>query len=189
MKIPIKGSGWLARRPSQSSTCPGSPLFVRVTLWGGWRSFVLNSAPLLGQEEERLALETALMYGAKKALKTEGILKSRSDVHMNFEVENAVLGRDLKVVITFRNNGSTRYTVAAYLSGNISFYTGVSKAEFKSETFDVTLEPLSCKLTRVVLPPGCGKNTAHITRLLMHPAHTHTNLCLGPTSPDNILCW
>ena len=129
------------------------------------------------------------MYGAKKALKTEGILKSRSDVHMNFEVENAVLGRDLKVVITFRNNGSTRYTVAAYLSGNISFYTGVSKAEFKSETFDVTLEPLSCKLTGVVLPPGCGKNTAHITRLLMHPAHTHTNLCLGPTSPDNILCW
>ncbi|KAB0358689.1 hypothetical protein FD754_002845, partial [Muntiacus muntjak] len=107
-----------------------------------------------GQEEERLALETALMYGAKKALKTEGVLKSRSDVHMNFDVENAVLGRDLKVVITFRNNGSTRYTVAAYLSGNISFYTGVSKAEFKSETFDVTLEPLSFKREEVLIGAG-----------------------------------
>ncbi|KAB0355001.1 hypothetical protein FD755_022460 [Muntiacus reevesi] len=107
-----------------------------------------------GQEEERLALETALMYGAKKALKTEGVLKSRSDVHMNFDVENAVLGGDLKVVITFRNNGSTRYTVAAYLSGNISFYTGVSKAEFKSETFDVTLEPLSFKREEVLIGAG-----------------------------------
>ena len=113
------------------------------------------------------------MYGAKKALNTEGVLKSRSDVRMNFEVENAVLGRDLKVIITFRNNGSTRYTVAAYLSGNISFYTGVSKAEFKNETFEVTLEPLSCKLTGGLLPPGCGKNTAHTTRLLIHPL-THT---------------
>ncbi|KAI4530777.1 hypothetical protein MG293_018635 [Ovis ammon polii] len=107
-----------------------------------------------GQEEERLALETALMYGAKKARNTEGVLKSRSDVHMNFEVENAVLGRDLKVIITFRNNGSTRYTVAAYLSGNISFYTGVSKAEFKNETFNVTLEPLSFKREEVLIGAG-----------------------------------
>ena len=142
---------------------------------GGWRAFVLISAPLLGQEEERLALETAMMYGAKKALNTEGVLKSKSDVRMNFEVENAVLGRDLKVIITFRNNGSARYTVTAYLSGNISFYTGVSKAEFKNETFEVTLEPLSCKLTGGLLPPGCGKNTARITRLLIHPlTHTQT---------------
>lgn len=103
------------------------------------------SASLPGQEEERLALETALMYGAKKPINTDGILKPRSDVVMNFEVENAVLGRDFKLTITFQNNSPNRYTLSAYLSGNIVFYTGVSKTEFKKETFEVTLEPLSCK--------------------------------------------
>ncbi|KAJ8790593.1 hypothetical protein J1605_004566 [Eschrichtius robustus] len=107
-----------------------------------------------GQEEERLALETALMYGAKKPLSTEGVVKSRSDVHMNFEVENAVLGRDFKVTVTFRNNGPTHYTITAYLSGNITFYTGVAKAEFKKETFDVTLEPLSFKKEEVLIQAG-----------------------------------
>ncbi|XP_077876627.1 coagulation factor XIII A chain isoform X2 [Ictidomys tridecemlineatus] len=104
-----------------------------------------------GQEEERLALETALMYGAKKALNTEGVVKSRSDVDMDFEVENAVLGKDFKITITFRNSSSNRYSISAYLSGNITFYTGVSKTEFKKETFDVVLEPLSFKKEEVLV--------------------------------------
>uniref|UniRef100_A0A8C0MWT1 Coagulation factor XIII A chain n=1 Tax=Canis lupus familiaris TaxID=9615 RepID=A0A8C0MWT1_CANLF len=107
-----------------------------------------------GQEEERLALETALMYGAKKPLNIEGILKPRSDVDMNFDVENAVLGRDFKLTITFQNNSPRRYTLLAYLSGNIVFYTGVSKTEFKKETFEVTLEPLSFKREEVLIRAG-----------------------------------
>lgn len=110
---------------------------------------VIISGSLLGQEEERLALETALMYGAKKGMKTEDVVRSRSDVDMDFQVETVVLGKDFKVTITFQNNGPQRYSIASYLSGNITFYTGVSKAEFKNETFDVVLEPFSCKLTRV----------------------------------------
>lgn len=94
------------------------------------------------------------MYGAKKPLNIEGILKPRSDVDMNFDVENAVLGRDFKLTITFQNNSPRRYTLLAYLSGNIVFYTGVSKTEFKKETFEVTLEPLSCKLTEGGSSPG-----------------------------------
>ncbi|XP_062043307.1 coagulation factor XIII A chain [Lepus europaeus] len=104
-----------------------------------------------GQEEERLALETALMYGAKKALSTEGVLKPRSDVDMNFEVENAVLGKDFKLTITFQNNSPNRYTISAYVSGNVTFYTGVSKVEFKNESFRVTLEPLSYKKEEVLI--------------------------------------
>uniref|UniRef100_A0A8C5NU92 Coagulation factor XIII A chain n=1 Tax=Jaculus jaculus TaxID=51337 RepID=A0A8C5NU92_JACJA len=107
-----------------------------------------------GQEEERLALETALMYGAKKALNTEGIVKSRSDVDMNFEVENAVLGKDFTVTITFQNSSTNHYTILAYLSGNITFYTGVSKEEFKREAFNVTLEPLSFKKKEVLVRAG-----------------------------------
>ncbi|KAM8789959.1 coagulation factor XIII A chain isoform 2-T2 [Rhynchonycteris naso] len=104
-----------------------------------------------GQKEERLALETALMYGVKKPLNTEGVMKPRSDVDMNFEVENAVLGKDLKLTITFQNNSSNSYTISAYLSGNITFYTGVSKEEFKKETFDLTLEPLAFKKEEVLV--------------------------------------
>lgn len=92
------------------------------------------------------------MYGVKKPLNTEGIVKSRSDVDMDFEVENAVLGKDFRLTITFQNNSPSAYTISAYLSGNIIFYTGVSKEEFKKETFDVTLEPLSCKL----ISRGCS---------------------------------
>ncbi|XP_055964472.1 coagulation factor XIII A chain [Sorex fumeus] len=107
-----------------------------------------------GQEEERLALETALMYGAKKELSTEGVVKPRSDVDMDFEVENAVLGQDFKVIITFQNHSANRYTLSAYLSGNITFYTGVTKAEFKKESFEVALEPLSSKRQEVVVRAG-----------------------------------
>lgn len=87
------------------------------------------------------------MYGVKKPLNTEGVAKPRSDVTMDFEVANAVLGRDFKVTITFQNNSPNRHTIAAYLSGNVTFYTGVSKEEFKKETFTVALEPLSSKPT------------------------------------------
>lgn len=107
-----------------------------------------------GQEEERLALETALMYGAKKELSTEGVTKPSSDVDMDFEVEHAVLGQDFTVTITFQNNSSRRYTLSAYLSGNITFYTGVSKTEFKKETFEVELEPLSSKREEVLVRAG-----------------------------------
>nr|BAB23545.1 unnamed protein product [Mus musculus] len=107
-----------------------------------------------GQEEERLALETALMYGAKKTLNTEGVVKSRSDVTMNFDVENAVLGKDFKVTITFQNNSSNLYTILAYLSGNITFYTGVSKKEFKKESFEETLDPFSSKKKEVLVRAG-----------------------------------
>lgn len=107
-----------------------------------------------GQTEERLALETALMYGLKKPLNTEGVIKPKSDVVMDFEVENVVLGKDFKVNITFRNNSPNSHAISAYLSGNITFYTGVSKEEFKKETFDVTLEPFSIKKEEVLVRAG-----------------------------------
>lgn len=104
-----------------------------------------------GQKEERLALETALMYGVKKPLNTDGVAKSRSEVDMDFEVENAVLGTDFTLTITFQNNSPNSYTISAYLTGTITFYTGVSKEEFKNETFDMTLEPLSLKKKEVLV--------------------------------------
>lgn len=133
---------------------------------------VITSASFLGQKEERLALETALMYGVKKPLNTEGIVKQRPNVDMDFEVENAVLGKDFKVTITFQNNSPKAYTISAYLTGNITFYTGVSKEEFKNETFEVALDPLSCKLTRRLFSPG---------------PETCFSVLLRPDTPNNFL--
>lgn len=114
------------------------------------------------------------MYGAKKPLNTEDVTKLKSDVDMDFEVENAVLGKDFKLTITFRNQSPTRYTISAYLSGNITFYTGVSHVEFKNETFKVTLEPLSGKLMRgTVLPGTCSL----LPCLAWYPHPPHTTFC------------
>ncbi|XP_044863710.1 coagulation factor XIII A chain isoform X2 [Mauremys mutica] len=107
-----------------------------------------------GTEEERLALETALMYGIKKQATQDTMEQAGTDVDMDFQVENATLGSDFKVTVTFRNNSHNRYTATAYLSGNIVFYTGVTKNEFKSHTFDVTLEPLASKISEVLIKSG-----------------------------------
>lgn len=83
------------------------------------------------------------MYGVKKGM-TQDVLPS-AEVEMDFQVEDSTVGSNFKVNVTFKNNTKNHYTVKAYLSGNIVFYTGVSKTEFKNHSFDVTLEPAKCK--------------------------------------------
>ncbi|KAM9308289.1 coagulation factor XIII A chain [Gastrophryne carolinensis] len=102
-----------------------------------------------GTEEERLALEAALMYGVKKEIRDELQLHSTLDTTMDFQEDNAVFGSDFKVILTFKNQSSNLYTVSAYLIGHIVFYTGVLKSEFKNRTFQVTLDPLSTKTVEV----------------------------------------
>lgn len=96
-----------------------------------------------GTEEERLALETALLYGIKKSVTAD--VTPSVEVDMDFVVEDSTLGSDFNVNITFQNHTENRYTATSYLSGNIVFYTGVPKTEFKNHSFDVTLDPLQSK--------------------------------------------
>ncbi|XP_054841165.1 coagulation factor XIII A chain [Eublepharis macularius] len=112
-----------------------------------------------GTEEERLALDTALMYGVKK-LVTSDVMPS-AEVDMDFQVEDSIIGSDFKVHVTFKNNTQNQYTVDAYLSGNIVFYTGVSKTEFKNHSFDVTLEPAKSQTAEVLI-----KASEYMSRLL-----------------------
>lgn len=107
--------------------------------------FLKNLFPICfaGTDEERLALETALMYGVKKS-HTQDVV-STAEVDMDFSVEDSTIGSDITVNITFRNNTPNLYTATSYLSGNIVFYTGVPKAEFKNHSFDVKLEPMKGK--------------------------------------------
>ncbi|ETE68118.1 Coagulation factor XIII A chain [Ophiophagus hannah] len=102
-----------------------------------------------GTEEERLALETALMYGVKKSVAED--ITSNTEVDMNVVIKDSVLGSDFNVTITFQNKTSRPYTVTAYISGNVVFYTGVPKTEFKNDSFDVTLEPMKAETLEVLI--------------------------------------
>lgn len=103
-----------------------------------------------GTEEERLALDTALMYGVKKETLQE-IPVPGPHVEMDFHVENVVLGSDLKAIITFINRSPNQCSVTAHLNGNIVFYTGVPKSEFKNKTLEVTLDPYNSHKVEVII--------------------------------------
>ncbi|KAG8571659.1 hypothetical protein GDO81_011743 [Engystomops pustulosus] len=107
-----------------------------------------------GTEEERLALDAALMYGVKKDFRDEEQFLSSPDTTMEFQEDSAVFGSDFKVTLTFNNQSSNRYTVSAFLTGHVVFYTGVLKSEFKNKTVQVTLEPLSTKTVDVQIKAG-----------------------------------
>ncbi|XP_073423429.1 coagulation factor XIII A chain [Dendrobates tinctorius] len=107
-----------------------------------------------GTEEERLALEAALMYGVKKEFQDKEQFRSGFDTTMEFQEDNAIFGSDFKVTLTFKNQSSNLYTVSAFLTGHVVFYTGVQKAEFKNKTLQVTLEPLSTKTVDVQIKAG-----------------------------------
>ncbi|KAM6412803.1 coagulation factor XIII A chain isoform 2-T3 [Pluvialis apricaria] len=120
--------------------------------FGGWQ--VVDGTPQEtsdGSEEERLALETAVMYGVKKQTTQDTLYQPQTDVDMEFQAQKAVLGSDFKVTITFRNKSRNYYTATTYLSGNIVFYTGVTKNEFKKHSFSAKLEPYSSSAFDVVI--------------------------------------
>ncbi|NXR12515.1 F13A factor, partial [Semnornis frantzii] len=114
-----------------------------------------------GSEEERLALETAVMYGVKKQTIQDATYQPQKDVEMDFQVQNAVLGSDFQVTITFRNRSHNYYTATTFLSGNIVFYTGVTKTEFKKHSFSAKLEPSSSSAFDVAI-----KSSEYLSDLL-----------------------
>ncbi|NXF88816.1 F13A factor, partial [Eubucco bourcierii] len=114
-----------------------------------------------GSEEERLALETAVMYGVKKQTIQDPTYQPQKDVEMDFQVQNAVLGSDFHVTITFRNRSHNYYTATTFLSGNIVFYTGVTKNEFKKHSFSAKLEPFSSSAFDVAI-----KSSEYLSDLL-----------------------
>lgn len=93
------------------------------------------------------------MYGVKKQTTQPSTYQPQKDVEIDLQVQKAVLGSDFKVTIIFRNKSRNSYTATTYLSGNIVFYTGVTKNEFKKHSFSAKLDPLSCKTCMVVFKP------------------------------------
>lgn len=57
-----------------------------------------------------------------------------------------VIGQDVQLVATFKNQGKVLRNVTAHLDCDIIFYTGVVASHFKDITFDVTVLPYQSEL-------------------------------------------
>uniref|UniRef100_A0A669AZQ6 protein-glutamine gamma-glutamyltransferase n=1 Tax=Oreochromis niloticus TaxID=8128 RepID=A0A669AZQ6_ORENI len=57
-----------------------------------------------------------------------------------------VIGQDVQLVATFKNQGKVLRNVTAHLDCDIVFYTGVVASHFKDITFDVTVLPYQSEL-------------------------------------------
>uniref|UniRef100_W5N165 protein-glutamine gamma-glutamyltransferase n=2 Tax=Lepisosteus oculatus TaxID=7918 RepID=W5N165_LEPOC len=98
-----------------------------------------------GSEEERLATEAAVAYGLKKA----EIEAPVTEVDIAVNVQDVQLGSDFILALEFKNKTPHPRTMVIHVSGNIVYYTGVTHAEFKSLTKQVTVKPGETKTVDV----------------------------------------
>ncbi|XP_043920796.1 coagulation factor XIII A chain [Protopterus annectens] len=102
-----------------------------------------------GSEEEAIALKAALMYGTKKET---SIPQASKDCTLQVVVDSKVpFGSDFNIKMDFGNNSRQTLNIKAYVSGNIVYYTGVTKREFKSSTFEFNLDSGNYKKETVLI--------------------------------------
>ncbi|MBN3308027.1 F13A factor, partial [Amia calva] len=98
-----------------------------------------------GSEEERLAMEAAVKYGMSPL----SVLLPEADVEMDVHVEDVAIGSDFKLTLQFKNKKAKPRSLNIYVSGNIVFYTGVTRSQFKSKTIEVKVGPLQTQTVEV----------------------------------------
>ncbi|KAK6491887.1 coagulation factor XIII A chain-like [Huso huso] len=99
-----------------------------------------------GTEEERLAVDAAVMYNLKRTQITEQPTVVDMDVRVQ---ESVLIGNDFNLTLEFKNRTGQRQTLVIYVNGNIVFYTGVTKTEFMSKSLEFTLGPWETKTENV----------------------------------------
>ncbi|MGH0126350.1 UNVERIFIED_CONTAM: hypothetical protein FKN15_027413 [Acipenser sinensis] len=99
-----------------------------------------------GTEEERLAVDAAVMYNLKRTQITEQPTVVDMDVRVQ---ESVLIGNDFNLTLEFKNRTGQRHTLVIYVNGNIVFYTGVTKTEFMSKSLEFTLGPWETKTENV----------------------------------------
>ncbi|XP_041103827.1 coagulation factor XIII A chain-like [Polyodon spathula] len=111
-----------------------------------------------GTEEERLAVDAAVMYNLKRTQITE----QPTVVNMNVRVQDRVfIGNDFNLTLEFKNSTGQHQTLVIYINGNIVFYTGVTKMEFMSKSLEFTLGPWQTKTEKVFV-----EGTKYINKLV-----------------------
>ncbi|XP_067857890.1 coagulation factor XIII A chain-like isoform X2 [Heptranchias perlo] len=100
-----------------------------------------------GSQEERNAQSSAVQYGIKRE---QAVTEVSMDASVNVHVrENILLGTNFDIVVELKNNSDEERSITVHVSGNVMFYTGVPKVQFKDETIKVSLQPLKVHQTQV----------------------------------------
>ncbi|XP_053716433.1 coagulation factor XIII A chain [Synchiropus splendidus] len=90
-----------------------------------------------GTAEERTVLEKAEEYGCKREKSTP----PPADVELVLPTLEVSVGDDFEMTLSFVNNSDEKRTVAAYVSGSVMYYTGVTSSDFLFRTPSVAIGP------------------------------------------------
>ncbi|XP_053268928.1 coagulation factor XIII A chain [Pleuronectes platessa] len=106
--------------------------------------------------EDQLTMSRAEEYGCAR----DHSDLSEPELSVNISVNQAMLGQDLKLVMDFQNQGEVSRSIKAHLSGSVVFYTGVSSAQIKDQSFTVTV--LAQQTERVQMNIAAQEYMPHI---------------------------
>ncbi|CAB1340727.1 unnamed protein product [Coregonus sp. 'balchen'] len=77
----------------------------------------------------------------------------QANVEMTLEtpVEQVKIGHDFQMAVVFRNLSEDTRIIRGFLVGSTVYYTNIQRAQFKQESFDVTLNPMELSRVQVVV--------------------------------------
>ncbi|CAB1340726.1 unnamed protein product, partial [Coregonus sp. 'balchen'] len=77
----------------------------------------------------------------------------QANVEMTLEtpVEPVMIGHDFQMAVVFRNLSEDTRTIHGFLVGSTVYYTNIQRAQFKQESFDITLNPMETSRVEVVV--------------------------------------
>lgn len=100
-----------------------------------------HSPPLpSGSEEERIAVETASLYGSKPNVYPTAVAKDVC-VEVKMEGEGPMMGADAQLSIVVKNLSSQPRRTTLHSQVAVMYYTGVLKGTIKKEQLPVELLP------------------------------------------------
>lgn len=84
------------------------------------------------------------MKNAERTYKSHMQYDDEQGVEMTLEIpqERVKSGQNFQMAVVFRNLSEDIRTIHGLLVGSTIYYTNIQRAQFKQETFDVTLNPM-----------------------------------------------
>uniref|UniRef100_A0A4W5KEK9 Transglutaminase-like domain-containing protein n=1 Tax=Hucho hucho TaxID=62062 RepID=A0A4W5KEK9_9TELE len=93
------------------------------------------------------------MKNAERTYKTHMQYDDEQGVEMTLEIplERVKIGQNFQMAVVFRNLSEEARTIHGFLVGSTIYYTNIQRAQFKQESFDVTLNPMETSRVQVVV--------------------------------------
>ncbi|XP_053542090.1 protein-glutamine gamma-glutamyltransferase K isoform X1 [Ictalurus punctatus] len=110
-----------------------------------------------GSEAERIAVETASLYGSKPKIYSHAVVE---DVKLQVAVEGEGpwVGEDAQLSFTVNNGSSTKRSIKLYCQVAIMYYTGVLKGTVKKDEIVVKLKPNEVRTLKWTVPYNLYKD-------------------------------